>query len=197
VRRDRTFVLARLTTILAGLEYAPNGGSVRGPSAGPAALRHRGHRPAQPCGGRRDPGRRLRRIDDGASLPGRLRGRDGEHVGVGPAVVLGQNLAELPRPVADGSVADLAAGDREMGNGHREAAGTRIVHHFHNAIPAGTILRHVIRRDGGERTISGSGSKLPVSTNDLICAARMLSSAATMVARNGGSRSWCPDAHSS
>jgi hypothetical protein len=45
-------------------------------------------------------------------------------LGMGPAVVLGQDLAEVPGPVGDGAVADLAARDRKMGNGHREAAGT-------------------------------------------------------------------------
>jgi hypothetical protein len=40
-----------------------------------------------------------------------------------PAVVLGQDLSEGAGPVGDGTVADLAAGDRKLGNGHREAAG--------------------------------------------------------------------------
>jgi len=40
-----------------------------------------------------------------------------------PVVVLGQDLCEGAGPVSDGAVADLAAGDRELGNGHREAAG--------------------------------------------------------------------------
>ena len=55
---------------------------------------------------------------------GRLPGREAERLGMGPAVVLGQDLAEVPGPVGDGAVADLAARDRKMGNGHREAAGT-------------------------------------------------------------------------
>ena len=42
---------------------------------------------------------------------------------MGSAVVLGQDLGEGARPVRDGAAADLAAGDREMGNGHGEAAG--------------------------------------------------------------------------
>ena len=42
---------------------------------------------------------------------------------MGPAVVLGQDLSEGAGPVRDGAVADLAAGDRKLGNGHREAAG--------------------------------------------------------------------------
>ena len=46
-----------------------------------------------------------------------------ECFGVGPAVVPGQDLREVAGPVRDRAVADLAAGDRELGNGHREAAG--------------------------------------------------------------------------
>jgi len=42
---------------------------------------------------------------------------------MGPAVVLGQDLGEGAGPVGDGALADLAAGDRQLGNGHREAAG--------------------------------------------------------------------------
>ncbi len=42
---------------------------------------------------------------------------------MGPAVVLGQDLGEGAWPVRDGAVADLAAGDRKLGDGHREAAG--------------------------------------------------------------------------
>jgi hypothetical protein len=37
--------------------------------------------------------------------------------------MLGQDLTGVARTVGDGAVADLAAGDRELGNGHREAAG--------------------------------------------------------------------------
>jgi len=43
---------------------------------------------------------------------------------MGPAVVLSQDLAEVAGPVRDGAVTDLAARDRKMGDGHREAAGT-------------------------------------------------------------------------
>ena len=45
-----------------------------------------------------------------------------ERFGMGPAVVLGQDLGEGAGPVGDGALADLAAGDRQLGNGHREAA---------------------------------------------------------------------------
>jgi hypothetical protein len=40
-----------------------------------------------------------------------------------PAVVLGQDLSDRAGPVSDGTVADLAAGDRKLSYGHREAAG--------------------------------------------------------------------------
>jgi hypothetical protein len=53
----------------------------------------------------------------------RLPGCELERFGMGPAVVLGQHLSEGAGPVRDGAVADLAAGDRKPGDGHREAAG--------------------------------------------------------------------------
>jgi hypothetical protein len=37
---------------------------------------------------------------------------------MGPAVVLGRDLGDGAGPVSDGPVADLAAGDRKLGNGH-------------------------------------------------------------------------------
>ena len=43
---------------------------------------------------------------------------------MGPAVMLGQDIADVAGPVSEGTVADLAAGDRQMGDGHREATGT-------------------------------------------------------------------------
>jgi hypothetical protein len=58
-----------------------------------------------------------------ADLRGRLPGCVVERFGMGPAVVLGQDLREVARPVRDGSVTDLAAGDRKLGNGHGKAAG--------------------------------------------------------------------------
>jgi hypothetical protein len=57
-----------------------------------------------------------------------LLGREAERFGVGPAVVLGQDLTEAAGPVSDGAVADLATGDRQLGNGHRKAAGRRLAH---------------------------------------------------------------------
>jgi len=42
---------------------------------------------------------------------------------MGPAVVLAQDLGEVTGPVRDSAVTDLAAGDRKLSNGHREAAG--------------------------------------------------------------------------
>jgi len=43
---------------------------------------------------------------------------------MGLAVVLGQDLAEVAGPGRDGAAADLAAGERKVGNGHRKAAAT-------------------------------------------------------------------------
>jgi hypothetical protein len=40
---------------------------------------------------------------------------------MGSAVMLGQDPSQLAGPVGDGAVADLAAGDRQLRNGHREA----------------------------------------------------------------------------
>ena len=41
---------------------------------------------------------------------------------MGPAVVLGQRLAEGAGPVGHGLLADLAAGERKLGDGDRETA---------------------------------------------------------------------------
>ena len=57
-----------------------------------------------------------------------LLGREAERFAMGPAVVLSQDLTEAAGPVRDGAVADLATGDRQLGDGHREAAGGRLVH---------------------------------------------------------------------
>src|SRR5258708_34198661 len=67
--------------------------------------------------------------------PGSLPGRDAERFGVSPAVVLGQHLTEVAGPVGDGAVADLTARDRELGNGHGEAAGPCLGHHPPYASP--------------------------------------------------------------
>jgi hypothetical protein len=58
-----------------------------------------------------------------AGLRDWLPGSGVERFGMGPAVVLGQDLGEGAGPVRDDAVADLAAGNRKPGNGHREAAG--------------------------------------------------------------------------
>ena len=47
---------------------------------------------------------------------------------MGAAVVLGEGLAEGAGPVGDGAVADLAAGDRQVGDGDRKAAGMCLAH---------------------------------------------------------------------
>jgi len=58
---------------------------------------------------------------DGAGLGSPLPGSGGEYLGVGPAVVLSQDLAEIARPVGDGPLAELAAREGKVGDGHREA----------------------------------------------------------------------------
>jgi hypothetical protein len=70
----------------------------------------------------------------------RLPGGGAEHFGMGPAVVLGQDLAEGAGPVRDSPVADLATGDRKMDNGHRKAAGMRLAHHLYRASPVAVAL---------------------------------------------------------
>jgi hypothetical protein len=52
---------------------------------------------------------------------GGLPGRDAERLGMGPAVVLSKDLTEPARPVRHGAPANLAAGDRQLGDGHGEA----------------------------------------------------------------------------
>jgi hypothetical protein len=62
--------------------------------------------------------------DSAEGLPGRLPGTEAERFGMSPAVVPGQDLAEATGPERDCAAADLAARDRKLGDGHREAAGT-------------------------------------------------------------------------
>ena len=52
-----------------------------------------------------------------------LPGGKAERFGMGPAVVLDQGLAEAAGPVCRGAAADLAAGERQLGNSDGEAAG--------------------------------------------------------------------------
>jgi hypothetical protein len=58
-----------------------------------------------------------------AAACGGLLRRDAEQFGMGTAVMLGQDLTEAAGPVCHGALADLATGDRQLGNGHRKAAG--------------------------------------------------------------------------
>ena len=107
----------------------------RGP-ARPVVLRQVWAYPARGDDRHRGPARRRRpdtlsRCARGAAR--RLERGEAERLGMGPAVVLGQNLADLAWLVGDGAIADLAAGDRQMGDGHREAGGTCLVHHFYDA----------------------------------------------------------------
>lgn len=50
-----------------------------------------------------------------------LPGQDAKRPGMGPAVVLGQDLAEGTGAIGDRAVADLAACDGKVGNGDGEA----------------------------------------------------------------------------
>jgi hypothetical protein len=61
--------------------------------------------------------------DRAQGLRDRLPGCELKRFGMGPAVVLGQDLSEGAEPVGDGAPADLAAGDRQLRDGHRKAAG--------------------------------------------------------------------------
>jgi hypothetical protein len=72
--------------------------------------------------------RRRRYLRGNAGSVRRLLGREAERFGMGPAVVLGQDLTEAAGPIHDSTVADLATGDRQLGNGDREAAGRRLAH---------------------------------------------------------------------
>jgi hypothetical protein len=82
------------------------------PHEGVATLRDRWRSPARLTQGR--PGE----IDAGDGTRGVMRaacgglpGRDAERFGMGPAVVLGQDLTEAAGPVRHGALADLATGD--------------------------------------------------------------------------------------
>jgi hypothetical protein len=63
--------------------------------------------------------------DGTGGVLGRLRtllGGKAERFGMGPPAVLGQRLAEGPGPVGHCPLADLAAGDRKLGDGDRKTA---------------------------------------------------------------------------
>ena len=110
-----------------------SGGSARGYSPSIAVPHHRGCsgpavekcclRPEEPGGA----------AADRAGPRGQLERGEAERFGVGPPVVLGQHLADGAWPAGDGAVADLAAGNRQVGDGHRKAAGTWLAHHFYDA----------------------------------------------------------------
>jgi hypothetical protein len=77
---------------------------------------------SSPAAGPSRVGRLVVASADGAEgLRGRLPGTEAGRLGMGPAAVPGQDLAEVPGPVGDGAVADLAARDQKMSDGHREA----------------------------------------------------------------------------
>src|SRR5260370_38550148 len=57
-----------------------------------------------------------------------LAGREGRALRNGPAVVLGQCLADSAAPVGHDALADLAAGNRKLRDGHKEPAGRSATH---------------------------------------------------------------------
>ena len=63
-----------------------------------------------------------------------------ERFGMGPAVMLGQRLAESAGPVGHGALADLAARYRKLGDGDRETTGDELLIWFYDASPARVIL---------------------------------------------------------
>jgi hypothetical protein len=71
---------------------------------------------------------------------GRLPGRQAERFGMSAAVVPSQDLGETAGPVREGAAADLAARDRQLGDGHREAARTWRAHRFYDASPVRVAL---------------------------------------------------------
>jgi hypothetical protein len=54
---------------------------------------------------------------------------------MGPAVMLGQDLTQAAGPVRHGAVADLATGDRQLGNGYRGSGG-KVTYSFASMMPA-------------------------------------------------------------
>jgi hypothetical protein len=117
-----------------------NGGSRAGSEHRPATLRDSACRvgPRQSRLGRTIPAGTARLVP---GIRGQLPGRQAERFRMGPAVVLGQDLAEAAGPVRDGAAANLAARDRKTGNGHRETAGIGLAHRLHVASPARRTLR--------------------------------------------------------
>ena len=63
------------------------------------------------------------KVQTGGGFGASYSGSNAKCPGMGPAVVLGQDLVEAAGAVGDHAVADLAARDRKMGNGDGEAAG--------------------------------------------------------------------------
>jgi len=78
-------------------------------------------------------------------------GGGAERFGVGPAVMLGQHLADVAGPVGEGAVTELAAGDRQVGDGHREAARTWRTHRLPSCQPC----RVTVTACSPERTTRG------------------------------------------
>ena len=75
---------------------------------------------ARDVSGWRDLSRSKIGFSSAEGLAAGVPGTEAERFGMGPAVVPGQDLAEVPGPAGDGAAADLAARDQKMGNGHRD-----------------------------------------------------------------------------
>jgi hypothetical protein len=90
-----------------------------GPLRRAATLRDRWRSPARLVQVVRGNRRRRRYLRANAGSLRRPLGRGAERFGMGPPVVLSQDLTEAAAPVRDGAVADLATGNRLLGNGHQ------------------------------------------------------------------------------
>ena len=75
---------------------------------------------------------------------------------MGPAAMLGQDLADVAGPVGEGTVADLAAGDRQVGDGHWEQRG------FEFAGEAADAARSRFRALMAKRAVQRSARLRPV-----------------------------------
>jgi hypothetical protein len=105
-----------------------------------ATLRDRWRSPARLVQGVRGNRRRHRYLRGNAGSLRRLLGREAERFGMGPAVVLGQDLAEAAGPVGDGAVADLATGERQLGTVTRKRREGDLLICIYDASPAGVIM---------------------------------------------------------
>jgi hypothetical protein len=119
------------------LAGAQIGGSARGYSARSRRCITAGRLLPSVAAGLLCPGKPTAQLRTMRDLRDQLSLGEAERFGVGPAVVLGQDLAHRAGPVGHSAVADLAAGNRQMGDSHRKAAGTWFAHHLYDASSPG------------------------------------------------------------